>query len=83
MNNKKSNQNNLAPKSENQSALLAVIGAAISTLGDAISTIAAGLALEEQQNNSNDIERLQKQIDELSNGIRQIKKDDALMFNLS
>ncbi|MGA3599049.1 translation initiation factor 2 [Lysinibacillus agricola] len=55
-----------------------MIGAAISTLGDASSTIAAGLALEEQQNdsqnNSNDIERLQKQIDELSNKKRQIKK---------
>lgn len=42
MNNKKSNQNNQVPKSENPAAKLAVIGASIITLGDAISTIAAG-----------------------------------------
>ncbi|WP_285397786.1 hypothetical protein [Lysinibacillus sp. fls2-241-R2A-57] len=59
-----------------------MIGAAITTLGDAITTISTGLALEEaqnqsknnSQNNSHDIERLQRQIDELSNEIRQIKK---------
>lgn len=55
-----------------------MIGSAITTLGDAIATIAAGLALDEELNDSNnmnnDIERLQKQIDELNNEIKQIKK---------
>lgn len=55
-----------------------MIGSVITTLGDAIATIAAGLALDEELNDSNnmnnDIERLQKQIDELNNEIKQIKK---------
>ncbi|MGG2106540.1 hypothetical protein [Lysinibacillus pakistanensis] len=78
MNNKKSTPKNQLPKSENQATKLALIGSAIITLGDAISTIAAGLALDEElnenNNSNNDIERLQKQIDELNNEIKQIKK---------
>lgn len=59
---------NQLPKSENQATKLDLIGSVI-TLGDAITTIAAGLALDEELNDSNNtnnnIERLQKQIDEL------------------
>ena len=66
------------PKSENQATKLDLIGSVITTLGDAITTIAAGLALDEElnenNNSNNDIERLQKQIDELNNEIKQIKK---------
>ncbi|WP_016992194.1 hypothetical protein [Lysinibacillus boronitolerans] len=50
----------------------------ITTLGDALSTIAAGLALEdelkENENNSNDIDKLQKQIDELNYEMKQLKR---------
>ena len=77
---KKSNyneQNGQSPQPESQSAMLAVIGAAITTLGDGISTIAAILALEEQQQgNSNDVDNknMQKQIDYLTAEIKKIKK---------
>ncbi|WP_369592901.1 hypothetical protein [Lysinibacillus pakistanensis] len=59
---------NQLPKSENQATKLDLIGSVITTLGDAITTIAAGLALDEELiDSNNNIERLQKQI-------KQIKK---------
>lgn len=68
---------NQLPKSENQATKLDLIGSVITTLGDAITTIAAGLALDEELNDSNntnnDIERLQKQI-------KQIKNDTLIRF---
>jgi len=64
---------------------LAYVGAAISTLGDGISTIAAGLALDalrnsNAQNSQNDAKQslqkdnMQKQIDHLIYELKQIKK---------
>ena len=66
-------------------AKLAFIGASISTLGDGLQAVAAGLALEELQKannqssqNQNDqskqTEGMQKQIDYLINELKQIKK---------
>ncbi|MBK3494989.1 hypothetical protein JFL43_08965 [Viridibacillus sp. YIM B01967] len=46
---------------DNYPAKLAVVGAAITTLGDAISTIAAALALEEAQNSNNQNSQSQKE----------------------
>ncbi|QSB09384.1 translation initiation factor 2 [Lysinibacillus fusiformis] len=67
-------------------AKLAYIGTAISTLGDGIQTIAAGLALESLQNAKNDssptnngdqtakVDNMQMQIDYLIAELKQIKK---------
>ncbi|WP_342534673.1 translation initiation factor 2 [Lysinibacillus sp. FSL K6-0057] len=67
-------------------AKLAYIGTAISTLGDGIQTIAAGLALESLQNAKNDssptnngdqtakVDHMQMQIDYLIAELKQIKK---------
>lgn len=71
-------------------AKLSYIGTAISTLGDGLQTIAAGLALEALQNANNDssqpnngngngnqtvkIDNMQKQIDYLIAELKQIKK---------
>ncbi|WP_342601213.1 hypothetical protein MHB48_09595 [Psychrobacillus sp. FSL H8-0483] len=79
MNNKNNNngQNSPSLQTGNQSAVLAVIGSAISTLGDGISTISAILALEEQQqanSNNNDNKDLQKQIDYLTAEVKKLKK---------
>ena len=62
----------------NQSAKLAVIGGAISTLGDAISTLAAVLALEEasqgqNDNDNNDMKDMKKQIKYLTNELNKLK----------
>lgn len=72
------NQNQLSI----QAAELAVVGAAITTLGDTIATIAAVLALEaerQEQNNQNDTSKngnqnMQKQIDYLTIEIEKLKK---------
>lgn len=69
-------------------AKLSYIGTAISTLGDGLQTIAAGLALEALQNANNDssqtnngngnqtvkIDNMQKQIDYLIAELKHIKK---------
>lgn len=47
-NNKAVHHHKQNPKKENQAAKLAVIAGAITTLGDALATIAAGMALEEE-----------------------------------
>ncbi len=75
----KGNRNNEGLESVSQAAKLAVIaGGAITTLGDALATIAAGLALEdelkENESNSNDIDKLQKQIDDLNYEMKQLKR---------
>ncbi|KUF35847.1 MULTISPECIES: hypothetical protein [Lysinibacillus] len=78
MKNNKGYRNSEGIESVSQAAKLAVIAGAITTLGDAIATIAAGLALEdelkENESNSNDIDKLQKQIDELNYELKQLKK---------
>ncbi|QSB09751.1 hypothetical protein JTI58_22705 [Lysinibacillus fusiformis] len=74
----KGNRNREGLESVSQAAKLAVIAGAITTLGDALATIAAGLALEdelkENESNSNDICKLQKQIDELNYEMKQLKR---------
>ncbi|MBX8946438.1 MULTISPECIES: hypothetical protein [Lysinibacillus] len=76
----KDNRNSEGLESVSQAAKLAVIAGAITTLGDALATIAAGLALEdelkekENESNSNDIDKLQKQIDELNYEMKQLKR---------
>ncbi len=78
MKNNKGNRNSDEMESVSQAAKLAVIAGAITTLGDALATIAAGLALEdelkENESNSNDINKLQKQIDELNYEMKQLKR---------
>lgn len=82
------NKKNLDQSSDSQAiqiARLSFIGASIVTLGDGISAIAAGLALEALENSSNqnsqnsDInskqsEDMQKQMDYLINELKHIKK---------
>lgn len=72
----KGNRNSEGLESVSHAARLAVIAGAITTLGDALSTIAAGLALEDElkENNSNEIDKLQKQIDELNYEMKQLKR---------
>lgn len=84
--NNKPDQNN--DSLEIYAAKLSYIGTAISTLGDGLQTIAAGLALEalvnankdSSQNNNGDsqstvqIDNMQKQIDYLIGELKHIKK---------
>ena len=73
---------NLPSNNETTAAKLAVLGGLLSTFGDAISTMAAVLALEELQqtqnnsdNNNNDkISELEKQIKYLTEEVNQQKK---------
>ena len=77
----KNNQNKSNEFPESQAAQLAVIAGLITTLGDGLATIAALLAIEEAKqspqsdsNSIDDSQNLQKQIDDLSKEIKQIKK---------
>ncbi len=78
MKNNKGYRNSEGAESVSQAAKLAVIAGAITTLGDALATIAAGLALEdelqENQGKKNDIDKLQKQIDDLNYEMKQLKR---------
>lgn len=78
MKNNKGYRSSEANDSGSQAAKLAVIAGAITTLGDALATIAAGLALEdelkENESNRDDIDKLQKQIDELNYEMKQLKR---------
>lgn len=72
---------NATSNNESTAAKLAVLGGLLATIGDAISTVAAALALEELQqtqndsNNNNDrISELEKQIKYLTNEINKQKK---------
>jgi type 1 fimbria pilin len=70
---------------EIDAAKLALIGAALATLGDALQTISAGLALEVLENQKNQTmpdqtdqlkkieDRMQKQIDHLTNELSKLK----------
>jgi|GEM_PF-401335 len=86
---KNQNQLNQSPESiDIYVAKLTFIGASISTLGDGLQAIAAGIALEalEKKEQSNDkssqsqngqskqLEKMQKQIDDLINELNQVKK---------
>jgi hypothetical protein len=75
-----SNNGNVNPASNNETSVakLALLGGLLSTLGDAISTMAAVFALEElqqtQNNNNNDkISELEKQVKYLTKEINQQK----------
>ncbi|QDQ03207.1 translation initiation factor 2 [Lysinibacillus fusiformis] len=86
MNDYKKNPQQSLDTTEIQIARLAYIGASISTLGDGLSAVAAGLALnalekssnQNPQNQNNDqskgSEDMQKQIDYLINELKQVKK---------
>lgn len=66
------NQDSQNLQTDSKSAKLAVIVGAITTLGDALSTMAAILAIEEarqEQDNTGDSETMQKQIDYLTSEI--------------
>ncbi|MGE7921458.1 translation initiation factor 2 [Viridibacillus sp. NPDC093762] len=78
------NQKNLGQDNQNQleiqAAELAVVGAAITTLGDTISTISAILALEAERQEINndkkdkeDNKNMQKQIDYLTSELEKLK----------
>ena len=53
---------------------IAVWGELFSTLGDVLSTIAAVQSLKEQQQEQNVNNNMQKQIDDLTNEVKQLKK---------
>ncbi|MFJ7953609.1 translation initiation factor 2 [Lysinibacillus sp. NPDC096418] len=85
MNDSKKNSNQSADLQDIYIARLAFIGTSISTLGDGIQMVAAGLALEalEKSNNqsaqnsngqSKQTENMEKQIDYLINELKQIKR---------
>ncbi|WP_245975421.1 hypothetical protein [Oceanobacillus chungangensis] len=63
-------------QTDSQAAKLAILGGALTTFGDAITTVAAIMALEEerQANNNNDTKRLQKQIDYLTSEHEKLKR---------
>lgn len=64
-------------QTESQSAKLAVIAGAITTLGDGLATVAALLAIEEarqEQSDAGDSKNMQKQIDELSSEMEDLKR---------
>lgn len=78
-NHDQSNQTTNNPIS--QAGELAVIAGLINTLGDGLATVAAALALQEAQQSSQNhstsddsLQYLQKQIDDLSREVHQIKK---------
>ncbi|SEM57629.1 hypothetical protein SAMN04487786_2163 [Paenisporosarcina quisquiliarum] len=69
-------QDNSDLQSDSQAAKIAVIAGAISTFGDALATLSAILAIEEERqekNGSSDNRNLQKQIDNLTYEIQKIK----------
>ena len=64
-------------QTDSESAKLAVIAGVITTFGDALSTLAAVLALEEaraEQNDAGDSKNMQKQIDYLTSEIEKMKR---------
>ncbi len=80
MSKNKDNFTDLLAGIENDAAKLAVIAGIITTLGDALATIAAIMALEEAQksnnnnnNNSNKIDELEKQVQYLTKELHKLK----------
>ena len=74
--NKNFEQNKQNLKTENQSTKLAIIASAVTTFGDALSTLAAILELEEEQQEQRDQEdfkKMQKQIEFLTTEIEKLK----------
>ncbi|MFE4140687.1 hypothetical protein ACFX4I_02305 [Peribacillus sp. YIM B13472] len=74
--NKNFDQNSQNMNTESQAAKLAIIATAITTFGDALGTIAAILAFEEEQQERMDKEeyiKVQKQIDYLTTEFEKLK----------
>lgn len=67
-------QNNQDSNKILSAAELAVLGALFTTFGDAISTISAVLALEEERKETIDNNNLKKQIDVLTIEVEKLKK---------
>lgn len=77
MNNNNSRSDQGILQTESQSAKLAVIAGAITTLGDGLATVAALLAIEEarqEQSDTRDSKNMQKQIDDLSSEMEDLKR---------
>jgi len=68
------NQNSQNHQTDSQSAKLAVIAGAITTLGDVLATMASVLAIEETRQEQDDSNNIQKQIDYLTFEMEKIKK---------
>ena len=73
-NNESNNQNNQDSNKVITAAELAVLGALFTTFGDVLSTISVVLALEEERKDAMDNNNLQKQIDDLTNEVKKLKK---------
>ncbi|OKL36889.1 hypothetical protein [Domibacillus mangrovi] len=80
-NNKNFDQSSQNPQTESQAAKLAVIATAVTTFGDALATLAAMLALEEErqeerqaQSDKDDYKNMQKQIHYLTTEVEKLKK---------
>ena len=74
------NKNSQNHQTESQSAKLALIAGAITTLGDVLATMAAVLAIEEERQeqsekgNNGNSKNMQKQLDYLTSEMEKIKK---------
>ena len=71
------NQGSQNLQTDSESDKLAVIAGVITTFGDALSTLAAVLAIEEarqEQSNNGDSKNMQKQINYLTSEIEKIKR---------
>ncbi|WP_431027250.1 hypothetical protein [Lysinibacillus sp. LZ02] len=77
-NDKDSSLNNQILSAESQAARLDIIASTIVIFGESLATIAAVLALEEEEqrrvNSNNDLETIKKQLDYLTYEMKQIKK---------
>ena len=78
-NRKKNNETTQDNNQVGQAATLAVIAGLITTLGDGLATVAAALALQEAQQNSNSgdsqqIKQMQEQIDYLTKEVKRLKR---------
>ncbi|WP_277586561.1 DUF6774 domain-containing protein [Psychrobacillus antarcticus] len=74
MTNSENNDQKNQDSNEISTLELSVWGALLTTLGDAISTIAAVQALKEEQQEQNSNNDMQQQIDYLTNEVKQLKK---------
>lgn len=68
------NQDSQNPQIDSESAKLAVIAGVISTFGEALSTLSAVLAIEEERQEQGNTGNLQKQIDYLTSEMEKIKR---------
>lgn len=84
MNTNKSNQSNHSSEqhisTENLAAKIALIAAIVTVLGDSLAAVAAAIALQEaeqtssNENSNGQLEKIQKQIDSLTQEVKQLKR---------